>query len=56
MAKTLYWMVVYWRNKMFYRTKYHPHKLGLIVGMVDLPEMYNGELCRCGILKELGIE
>jgi len=42
--KKKYWYVVYWRNKLFFRTHYKPMKVGSIIGYDTRPE----DSCRSG--------
>ena len=48
MVKKLYWYVVYWRNKMFFRTKYRPNKTGSIMGMKKPANKHYGFSARAG--------
>ena len=47
--KKLYWYVVYWRNKAFLRTRFKPHKAGMVFGSEKPAQRYNGHWCRMGL-------
>ena len=54
MNKKLFWYVVYWRNKLFFKTKYKPSKIGSVLGMKEKPQLHQGYLSRAGFHRKTG--